>query len=106
MIAGAVAAEPDFTDLEQRRQDLQDRFGWKARIKASPHHHLDQAVDVAFVDASHPSVGAVTQHADAITDFKNLIQMVGDEYDCDTLTLELAHDLKQQVCLVWCQRGI
>src|SRR5206468_7376616 len=42
---------------------------------------------------------------DAVGDLVNLVDEMGDEYDCDAMGLEIADDLEQQLGLVGIETG-
>ena len=60
-----------------------------------PQHHFDQTLLVDLADGGRAHMVAVTQHDQAITDFKNFMQMMGDQDNRDPLLFQRARQIKQ-----------
>src|SRR5450830_591890 len=79
-----------------------DRAG---AVELTPDHHADDGVDRCFFSRHGGDVFAVAHDGDAIGNAAQLVHLVRDVDDADTLRLQIADDAKQFVDLCVIERG-
>ena len=74
-------------------------------LQRTAHHGGDQLVHVGVLGALGHDQIAVPQDRDLITDLKNLIHLMGDIDERDTLRFQHPHHFKELVYFLYSQRG-